>query len=353
MRGVTALLCVSLLISTGTSYAQETDISVGDVVSNEIISIAGDALSVQESTVEGEYRTEGVPGGETVVGDFVVGPGKVDLTIRPGESKTVTMTVTNRTGERRAFAITTEDAMGSYDTSVPVVLLGSDRGPYSLKDYVQYAHPRFELNHNERALIPVTISIPADAEPGGHYGSVLVETVSIESEGERTEDTVPQSAVVARIGTLFFITVPGDTLHDGEVTRFSTLDDRAFFGSGPIAFGILFRNNGSIHLAPYGEVRITNLFGQEVDFVTLEPWFVLPQSERLREITWNRELLIGRYTATLYLNRSYGDVIDTKYVTFWVLPWKLLGIAFASVFVVVFLIRLFFRSFEFKRKQSS
>jgi len=302
------------------------------------------------SAQQPSYPLEGIPGGDGIVGDFVVGPGKVDLTLTPGETRIVEMLVTNRTGERRVFNLTTEDAAGTNDINTPIVLLGSDRGPYSLKDYLSFPYGSFELGQNERARIPVLISIPADAEPGGLYGSVLVDTVAIEADSGITTNTVPQSAIVARIGTLFFITVPGGVAKEGGMKNFATIPEKRFFQSGPINFGIYYENTGSIHLAPYGEIRITNMLGEEVDFVQLEPWFVLPSSQRLREIGWDREFLFGKYTATAHINKSYDDAIDSISFSFWVLPWKIVLGAFAIVFVVVFVIRAFFRTFEFKKK---
>lgn len=296
------------------------------------------------------YTIEGIPGGDHVVGDFVVGPGKIDLTLKPGESRVIEMTVTNRTGERRMFNLTTEDAAGSTDINTPIVLLGNDRGPYSLKDYLHFSHAHFELGQNERARVPVTISVPLDAEPGGLYGSVLVDTVAIKADSGESENTVPQSAIVARIGTLFFITVPGHVEKDGKLKKFATIPETHFLQGGPVKFGIYYENNGPIHLAPYGEIRIKNMLGEEVDFVQLEPWFVLPSSQRLREVSWNREFLFGRYVATAHINRSYDDIVDAETFVFWVLPWKIVLAAFGAIFVVVFIIRTFFRTFEFKRK---
>ena len=37
--------------------------------------------------------------GDKVIGDFVLGPGKIELEIAPGESKTVMLTVSNRIGK--------------------------------------------------------------------------------------------------------------------------------------------------------------------------------------------------------------------------------------------------------------
>ncbi len=296
------------------------------------------------------YKIESVPGGSEVIGDFVVGPGKVDITLSPGESKVVEMTVTNRTGERRIFNISSEDAVGSHDTETSIILLGDDVGPYSMKDYVTVSAPSFTLDHNNRARIPVTISIPADAEPGGLYGSVLVDTLAVEGNTGETNGAVPQSAVIARIGTLFFITIPGAVEKEGSLIDFSTLSKQKFYQESPVDFGILFENTGSIHLAPYGELRITNMFGEEVGELQLEPWFVLPDSVRLREVSWDRDFLFGMYTATVFVNRSYGDVVDELSYTFWVLPWKPIVGVFAVVFVIFFSIRAFFRTFEFKRK---
>jgi len=87
-----------------------------------------------------------------------------------------------------------------------------------------------------------------------------------------------------------------------------------------------------------------------LSFVELEPWFVLPTSLRLREITWNREFLLGRYTVTAKVNRGYEDIIDEVSVSFWVLPWKIVGGIFLVLFVILFGLRMFFRRFEFKRK---
>ncbi len=342
-----ALFFLSALPLPVVHSEEETQTTTGTASTTEPI-VAEPAVEV---SLKNLYKTEGIPGGDSVIGDFVVGPGKVDLTIEPGKSKVVEMTVTNRTGEPRRFNVTIEDAKGSMDTGTSIVLLGSDRGPYSMKDYVKVPHKSFELEHNQRARIPVTITLPPDAEPGGLYGSVLIDTVAVDAVEGNTGGTAPKSAVVARIGTLFFVTIPGGISKDGGLKDFGTVPEKRFYQSSPITFGLLYENNGSIHLAPYGEMRIKNMFGEDVGSVNIDPWFVLPQSLRLREVTWDREFLFGMYTATVLVNRSYDDIIDEMSYTFWVLPWKpLLGI-FAALFLVIFLIKAFFKKFEFKRKQ--
>lgn len=299
------------------------------------------------------YTIETIPGDPSdVVGDFVVGPGKTELTIKPGTGQIIELLTTNRTGETRIFNLEVEDFTGSDDPNTAVKLLGDDSGPYTLKEYISVPNTQFELKHMQRARIPVTVRVPPDAEPGGRYGSVLVTTVSKDAEPGNTGGTAAESAIISRVGSLFFVTVPGEVARSGALEKFATIPDKKWFQNGPIQFELLYRNTGSIHVNPYGEIRITNMLGEEIGFVELDPWFALPGSLRLREVKWNREFLFGKYTAVANINRGYDDIIDTAQLTFWVIPWKIaLGI-FLVIFVVLYLIRAFFRTFEFKRKGS-
>ena len=156
--------------------------------------------------------------------------------------------------------------------------------------------------------------------------------------------------VIARVGTLFFITVPGEFEKKGELVDFSTIPKQSFFTKGPINLGLLFDNTGSIHLGPYGEIRVTNMIGEEVGFLEIEPWFVLPKSMRLRELTWDRELLLGRYTITANINRGYDDIVDTKVIHVWILPWQFMLGIFAIIFLLFIIIKFITSRFEFKRK---
>jgi hypothetical protein len=292
------------------------------------------------------FRSERLEG-DVDVGDFVVGPGRTEIVVSPGETIIQEISVTNRISNDRSFTLEVEDIVGSDDASVSVQLTGAERGPYSIRDYISFPATTFELGLGERARIPVTITIPADAEPGGYYGSVLVST---DRTAPLTEETVSRSPVVARIGSLFFITVRGDTIVEGATKSIATIDNKWWYEKGPIDFAILYENTGAVHVNPYGELSIKNMLGEEVGFVELEPWFVLPKSLRSREITWDREFLLGRYTVTARINRGYDDIVDEVHTSFWVMPWKIVGGAFLVVFIIVFGIRTFFRTFEFKRK---
>jgi hypothetical protein len=280
-------------------------------------------------------------------GDFVVGPGRVELELKPGQSAVYEISVANRISDDREFRLAVEDVSGTSDGKRAMVFMGEEEGPYTIKDYLSFPYDTFTLDLGDRARIPVTISVPEDAEPGGYYGGVLVSTIKNDAE---TDGASARSPIVARVGTLFFITVPGEVQKSGATKQITLADKKTFYEKGPFNFLILFENTGSVHLNPYGEIRIKNMFGEEVGFVELEPWFVLPQSLRTRDLEWTRELLFGRYTATAFINRGYDDVIDEVAVTFYVLPWKVLLPIFLLLFVIIFSIRFVVKTFEFKRR---
>ena len=173
------------------------------------------------------------------VGDYVVGPGRTEVRVAPGETVTRHITVANRIANGRVFSMSVEDMSGTADGSENIVLLGDQDGPYSLRDYISFPTESVTLDLNTRATIPVTISMPPDAEPGGYYGAVLVSTHEVQPEGTGSG---ARSPMIARVGTLFFITVPGEADVNGEVIDVSTTNQQVWYQSGPVDFNILFEN---------------------------------------------------------------------------------------------------------------
>jgi len=288
--------------------------------------------------------------GDPQVGDFVVGPGRVELNVQPGETILTEITVTNRISDNRDFLLEVADIAGTADGSSALNLIeGDNPGPYSIRDYISFPEDTFTLALGERARIPVTITLPPNMTPGGLYGTILVST--LQPPAEVADINVPRNPIIARVGSHVFLNIAGEKEVGGSVLSIEVLPSLWWHESGPIDFAVSYENTGSVHLNPYGELSIYNTFGQEVGYVALEPWFVLPASLRTREIEWDRQFLFGRYTAVAQINRGYGDIVDEVQVSFWVLPWKIILGVFVGIFILVLAIRLFARTFEFKRKQ--
>ncbi|MFC1789717.1 hypothetical protein ACFLYY_01935 [Patescibacteria group bacterium] len=284
-----------------------------------------------------------------IMEDVVVGPTKIELFLDPGENDTKEIMVTNRTGKTLTFSIGTEDFTGSYDPSKPVVFLGDEKGPYILKDWLKPELEEFTLEHGQRIHLPITISAPQDAEPGGHYGAIFA-SVLPESLEKDQETNQGQVSIVARAGILFFVRVSGDVKEEGNLTELSL--QKKFYEKGPIPFELIYENTGSVHLVPYGTIEIKNLLGKTVEEIELDPWFAMPNSLRIREVTWEPNFLFGKYTVTAQVNRGYQDIVDRKSVDFWVIPWKILLTGIMILILVIWLIFWIASRFEIKKKTS-
>jgi len=288
--------------------------------------------------------------GVEVRNDFVLGPGKTELSMDPGESQSREMIVTNRTGHDVTFKIEVEDFVGSRDPSRPTILLGKEKGPYSLKDYLNIERKEFVLKQGERARIPVVVKIPADAEPGGRYGTVLVSAQPSNNKLKSEAGVARGGAkIITRLGTLFFVRVNGNLVEDGSLKSFRTRD-RKIFSGGPIPFDLLFENRGNVHLDPYGTIEITNIFGRQVGKIEIDPWFAMPNSLRFREVHWDKTFLVGRYKAHAEIHRGYGDKIDKADIVFWVIPWRTIVTGLIILFLIVLFGRWLFSKFEIRRK---
>lgn len=296
------------------------------------------------------YRIEDLPGTK-VEGDVVFGPGKIELVLGPGQIATREIYITNRLGKEMSFEIDVEDMTGSPDPEKTVIFLGEKRGPYSLKDWIHPELEEFTLQHGQRMRLPVEIKIPEDAEPGGRYGVVFVATKPELPEVKPGEgEAAGAIAIRTRTGALCFIRIPGEVEEKGYLKEFKLTDSKKFFEKGPISFKFIFENQGTVHLNPHGTVEIKNMLGKPVREIEVVPFFTLPNSSRMHKVTWERERLFGRYKAIAHINRGYDDIIDTRTVEFWVIPWKLLAIGLVGFFLLIWFIWWLVTHFEIRRK---
>ncbi len=286
-------------------------------------------------------------------GDIVVGPGKTELWMDKGDKYTKELLISNRSGQKKLFQIKVEDFRGSRGEDQTVQFMGDQKGPFSLKDYVHPEITEIILNHGQRLRLPVQIDVSETAEPGGLYGAVLVSAINIDGDTpDLDQDKAAGSTkIVTRLASLFFVRIKGNVLENSYMKDFKT--GKRFYESGPISFAMLYENNGSVHESPYGIVEIKNMLGRKIDEIQVDPWFVMPDSLRTRELKWERSLLFGKYTAVASVNRGYQNIIDKKSYDFWVVPWKILGVVIVITALLIWLFIWIIGHFEIKKRNSS
>ena len=282
------------------------------------------------------------------VGDFIVGPAKVDLSVAPGETKTQLIEVKSRIPGRQNFRVYARDFVGSDDELEVVRFIEDPTGinPYTLSDYLESEVSEFSLGLGESIKFGVKISVPIGADPGGRYGAIIVSAIP-----EETARTGAGVSVTTEIASLLLVRIDGDLNEYGYIQDFSVNNQKkGFFIKKPILFSTQFRNEGNVHLIPYGQIALYNMFGRQVDAIPIDAYFALPDSVRYREFLWPKEdnklFLFGRYTAELQIYPGYLDVPEVVRLRFWYFPIWLIIAVFTFVFMVTFTVGYFKRNYQ-------
>ena len=314
-----------------------------------IASLSAFYASYTSFEVTAQTTPPAAPGTNTSGQALEIAPPVLNLTANPGQ--TLNTQVSLRDISSSALIVTGEvnDFVASGEDGTPKILLDdSEPNPYSLKDWVAPL-PSLTLQPRQIENLPVTINIPADAAPGGYYGVIRFTATPPELEGQGV-------SLSASLGALVLLRVSGDVKESLTIEEFSVSRDGTtgtLFESTPLQFIERIKNTGSVHLQPAGQVTITDMFGKKVAAVNvnLPPRNILPQSIRKFEqpldssVLGNKQLF-GRYTADLRV--TYGDsgqeVLAST--TFWVIPYKLIGIAVAALVIGFIALRIGIRRYN-------
>lgn len=284
--------------------------------------------------------------------DFVVEPGKTEIFLNKGESVVKNITITNRIDKTMKFQLSTEDLVGTNNQNQPIVLMGNETGPYSLKNFIKPEITEFTLNLGEKIIIPVTVSIPLDAEPRGYYGALIVSNEPELLNFGDTSEAEGKTRIISRIGSLFLVKINGEGKEEGSLEDFKISGPKkSVYESKPESFEIAYKNTGNVHLVPYGKITIKNVIGRKISEAPVDAYFVLPDSTRYREVLWKEGgFLFGRYTADLSLYKGYGNEYEQSKIAFWVLPWKIVVPVFVGLILLISLIYYILTRFELKKK---
>ncbi len=230
-------------------------------------------------------------------------PPKFDgLFSNPGDTLVEQIRVRNDSDTPVTYAITVEDFTTSGEEGQVVLEEGESDLTYSLASWIELETRDIILQPMEEKVVTFVVNVPRNAEPGGHYASILFQS---------SVDQVPGGAAVAqRVGSLVLLRVSGNVVEDATLETFSTPN---YQKSGPITFSLRVKNDGNVHVQPQGTIVIKNMLGRKVAEIPLDSRNVLPAAVRRMDTVWNQERLLGRYTATLIA--QYGEGAQKKTLT--------------------------------------
>lgn len=288
---------------------------------------------------------------------LTISPPLIDHQLNPGDTVLETIKIFNED----PFPITVYPLLrnftaGEEENGEPVFLPPEveDNGT-GLADWISLDTQPLTVGAKERTNLAIAINVPRDAEPGGHYGAVILST---EPPSNR-----PGVGVSQQLGSLLMVRVSGEVKEDGRIAEFSITNKKVWHNYLPIDFKLRFENSGNTHLRPAGNIFVTNWLGRQVASLNVNPDFrgVLPRSIRQFGAEWSkgaisatdselkkewRNFALGPHKATMvvYYGNENKMVIDELEFTVW--PWRMMAIGGGILILLIALLIMGMRNYK-------
>ncbi|MBI2636758.1 MAG: hypothetical protein HYW81_01020 [Parcubacteria group bacterium] len=326
--------------------------------------------------------------------NITVSPPKFEFDADKGGRVTGAIAITNGDAEPLVLIPSVADFTAQGEAGKPAFVAGEDASAFSLSAWISLPAEAITVPANDRLEVPFTLTVPENAEAGGHFGTIFFSPVTEQS------GTI---AVEQKVGVLMLVRVAGEVREVGDVSVFAAYPSgieaedvrdakqKSVFSEFPVSIAVRFTNTGNVHSKPSGTITLKNTFGTElvrvgeevtstetgaitgkelVDYLPVNDrgGNVLPNSSRVflsewkgygslvlneqgeREIAW-RGVGFGRYTAELDL--SYGDTkLPARSIHFWIIPWMIILPSLAGLAILSILIKLWRKHSRERLKQS-
>ncbi|MDP3963854.1 MAG: hypothetical protein Q8Q39_05155 [bacterium] len=253
---------------------------------------------------------------------IMVSPLTFELTANPGEVISNVIRVTNPTDASVIFDMDIEDFTAAGEDGDVIVEVSEDE-TFSMRKWITAEPKQFTLGPDETQIITFTIRVPANAEPGGHYGTILATIKGTLG--------VTGAAIAPKVGSLVLLSVSGAIREELFIREFVV---PSFSAQGPVPMLIRLENTGSVHVKPIGFIAIHDYFGNKVDQIELEPKRILPGNIRRIDEEWKRRYPMGKFTATIVGSFGISNTPFSATTTFWVFPWKIALELFGALVVI-------------------
>jgi hypothetical protein len=292
------------------------------------------ALTVSVSFAATSAHAAPAPATNTSGQALEIAPPVINLVGNPGQTLKTQISLRDVSSSKLIVSGQVNDFVASGEDGTPKILLdSSEPNPYSIRSWVS---PLSDLTLNPRQIenLPVTIKIPANAAPGGYYGVVRFTATPPELKSTGV-------SLSASLGALVLLRVNGqakESLSVEELSINKAKDGKpgTLFESTPINFVVRLKNTGNVHEQPTGQVAITDMFGKKIANVNVNSATrnILPQSirkfdEPLDSSIIGNKILFGLYHANLKMTYGASKQTVTSSMTFWIIPYKLIGIGIA------------------------
>lgn len=302
----------------------------------------------------GLFFNEAQAADESISGQALeIAPPVITLSSDPGKTISAQISLRDISSGSLLVRGKIDDFTAAGEEGVPKILEGDTSSAYSLKSWVSFPS-ELTLEPRQIKKLPVTISIPANASPGGYFGIIrfTASAPELKDTGVSLSASLGALLMVRVNGTAkeelsikeFFASMPDSTDKNGNVI---SAKPSTFFESAPIQFTERLNNTGNVYEQPTGLVTITDMFGKKIATLGINqpPRQILPNSTRkftqpLDSSVIGNKILFGKYKADLDV--VYGDSKQTikSSLTFWVIPYRIIGAIVAAIIILFVVLRI-------------
>lgn len=277
-------------------------------------------------------------------------PPSFDFSANPGDTINEAVRVHNEGNETLTLKVAGMNFMsqpGDETSGIPEFYPAVElRDGHGLAPWLSFVNQEVTLRPGERGSMFFEIKVPSDAGPGSYFGAAVITSLSPEQD--------QGVSVIGNTAVLIMLKVRGEVVEDAKLTGFTVTPKLA--DSLPVTFEARIENGGTVHLRPFGEVIVKDVFGRTAAVVPinrLEYKSVLPGGARRFSATWSREKLpegasmwerqrknfaFGPYTAELAMQYGQQKKLLAASARFWVVPWlTILGTAASAAIALAVL----------------
>ncbi len=282
---------------------------------------------------------------------LTITPIRFEISGNPGETVTKEMSLFNERDVTETFYVSYANFEAQGETGDPSFVPAKD----DLGTWME-ASQSVTVPSKEFVSVPIKITIPKNATPGGHFAAVFWGTIPPTA----TSNTV---TIGAKTGLLVLLRVNGDVNENAGLVEFATKNKQKFFTSLPVSFYYRFQNIGSDRIKPLGDIKMKDIFGITEKKISGNPvdGNILPNSIRKFESVWEgkdgpnttedqaggsffkkvryewRNFAFGHYNAKISLSYGTKNEVSTSSFSFWVFPWRLLIVILVVLSIVFYI----------------
>lgn len=264
-----------------------------------------------------------------------ISPLIVEIEADPGETITEYINIDIGTSTGISLGTSVRDFYYDENDELQFMTPEDEKDPdlkqFTLKNWLQ-VDEHIQMTSSKKK-VPVTISVPKDATPGGRYAMILFSKAAVTPDAEGAA-----VGVGGKVGAMVLVSVRGEFSNEGGLTEeLSTgrlTEDGDFnptklflggslFKNGPFSFKFRYKNHSATHVVPQGTITVKNLFGGKVGYFNFESKRVFPGVSRSIYGTLEKNFLFGIYKAQLDVADGDGNPYQSS-TFFFALPLKLL-----------------------------